>query len=144
MLICPPPIRVQLRNSSVGRRGIVNREDFGELSDTQWPRGNSKTLQEATRMFSICLIDLLQHPFVCLVQRLGQFLKNSPHTWWKTVSQRFQLAVHPPEPISSHQNLSTQGTGGHLTCHQPSPRASRSQASYPPCAISVSSRPNKR
>jgi hypothetical protein len=43
----------------MGRRFEVNRKDFCELFDTQWPMGNSETLQETMGMLSICLIDLL-------------------------------------------------------------------------------------
>jgi hypothetical protein len=58
MVIRPPPIWVQLWNSSPGRRVKVNREDLSKHFDMQRPKGDSETLQEMTGMLSICLIDL--------------------------------------------------------------------------------------
>jgi hypothetical protein len=57
-------------------------------------------MEETMGMFSISLVDVPQHPFVSLVEGFGQFVKNASDTWGKTVSQRLQLAIHPPKPIS--------------------------------------------
>jgi hypothetical protein len=46
------------------------------------------------------LSDPPQYALVCLVQAFRQLLQNMPNTWWEAVSQDFQLAEHPAEPIS--------------------------------------------
>src|SRR5712672_697094 len=57
-------------------------------------------------MFSVCLIDVLQDPLVCLIQRFRQFVKNASYTRRETVSECFQLTVYPTKPASSHERVS--------------------------------------
>ena len=56
-------------------------------------------------MFSIRLVDLPQHPLVGLIQRFGQFVKNTPDTRRKTMSQRLQLAIYPSKPMRQYKNF---------------------------------------
>ena len=57
-------------------------------------------------MFSVCLIDVLQDPLVCLIQRFRQFVKNTSYTRRETVSECFQLTVYPTKPASSYERVS--------------------------------------
>jgi hypothetical protein len=67
VLVRPPPIWIQLRNSSLGRRIKVDRKDLGELFNTQRPKRDGETLEETTGMISIGLIDLPQYSLVSLI-----------------------------------------------------------------------------
>ena len=58
VLICPPPIWIRPWNSPLEVLK-VHRKDFCELFNTQRPKGGSETLEETTRVLSICLIDIL-------------------------------------------------------------------------------------
>src|SRR5712675_3449128 len=57
-------------------------------------------------MFSVCLIDVLQDPLVCLIQRFRQFVKNPSYTRRKTVPECFELTVYPTKPASSYERVS--------------------------------------
>jgi hypothetical protein len=57
VLVRPPPIWIQLWNSSVGRHVKVNRKDLCKLFNMQGPKGDSEALQETTGVLSICLVD---------------------------------------------------------------------------------------
>jgi hypothetical protein len=57
VLIRPPPIWVQLWDSSVVQRIKVNRKDLGKLVNMQRAKGDSETLKETMGMLAICLID---------------------------------------------------------------------------------------
>ncbi len=56
-------------------------------------------------MFSVCLVDVHQYTFIRLVQCFRQIIKNVPYAWRERVAQCFQLAVHPPEPVSQGNHL---------------------------------------
>jgi hypothetical protein len=58
VLIRPPPIWIQLWNSSVGRRIKVDCENLCKFFNAQGPKRDSETLQETAGMLSICLVDL--------------------------------------------------------------------------------------
>jgi hypothetical protein len=45
----------------------INREDLGKFFDAKRSNGDSETMEETTGVFSICLIDVPQHPLVCLI-----------------------------------------------------------------------------
>src|SRR6266852_2062510 len=46
VVVCPSPIGLQLRNSSVCRRIKINREDLCQFFNTQGPKRDGETLQE--------------------------------------------------------------------------------------------------
>jgi len=48
----------------------VKCEDFGQLFDMQRPDGNGETVKETASVFSVVLINALQHAFIRLVQGL--------------------------------------------------------------------------
>ena len=48
----------------------VKRKDFGKFLDTKGTNSNSKAVKEATSVVSVIFADILQNPFVSLVQRL--------------------------------------------------------------------------
>jgi hypothetical protein len=57
-------------------------------------------------MLLISFIDVPQYAFICLIKCVGNFIEDAPHTWWKTMPQRFQLAVDPPKPASQDEHVS--------------------------------------
>ena len=54
-------------------------------------------------MHLIRVIDLPENTLVCIIQRLGQFLKDMTEIARETVSQNLQLAEDPLEPVTDHK-----------------------------------------
>jgi hypothetical protein len=65
----PPRTWEFLVNSSL-YRVAVKCQDLCQFLDTKRPDGNRKAVKETTNVFSVILVDILQHAFVGLVQGL--------------------------------------------------------------------------
>src|SRR5229473_2770331 len=79
-MILPPPIHVQLRCLFTGSRPEFNSEDLRKLRNTKRTNSNGEALQQPMGVIPVRLIDVPQHPLVCLVKSLGQFFKPTPHS----------------------------------------------------------------
>src|SRR5712692_9413826 len=79
-MILPPPIHVQFRCLFKGSRPEVNSKDLRELRNTKRTNSNREALQQPMSVIPVRLIDLPQHPLVCLVKSIGQFFKHMPHS----------------------------------------------------------------
>ena len=66
-MVVPPPIRIHLRDSSLGRIEVI-RKQFGELLSAEWPNGDRVTLQETMGVIPTWSLNLSQYAPVCLVQ----------------------------------------------------------------------------
>src|SRR6266404_1405640 len=97
--ILQPPTLLQLWRQSFGLIK-VQRKYFCQLLDAQGPNGHNETLQQSMSKISVGYADFLQHPFICLVQGLGQFVKASTEAQWEAMLQHFQLTIYPPEPMT--------------------------------------------
>ena len=72
-LVLRTPVRLKRRNASLRLspgRVKVKCKDFGQFLDTKRPDGNREAVKETTSIFSVVIVDILQHAFVSLVQRL--------------------------------------------------------------------------
>src|SRR5713226_5954445 len=79
-MILPPPIHVQLRCLFTVSHPEVNSEDLRKLRNTKRTNSNREALQQPMSVIPVRLIDVPQHPLVCLVKSLGQFFKPTPHS----------------------------------------------------------------
>ena len=70
--VFPAPIRNQFWYPS----REVERDQFRELLDPERTTGHRETLQKSIRVLPVRIIDVFQNTLVCLIQRLGQFLKG--------------------------------------------------------------------
>ena len=74
-----PPDHGNIGNVSSGKAKI-KRKDFSKFFDTEGTNGDREAVKKTTSMFPLMLpvifVDLLQHPFACLIQRLRQLLEN--------------------------------------------------------------------
>ena len=82
-LILPTPIWIQLRDPFDIVK--VNCEDLRKFVNPEWTNSHNKTLQQASSIISVRLLDFLQYTLIRLVQRIRQFIERTSDTWWKTV-----------------------------------------------------------
>jgi hypothetical protein len=55
----------------------TKRKHFSNFN-TEGTNGDREAPKKTTSMFPVVFVGLLQHPFLCLIQRLRQLLENSP------------------------------------------------------------------
>src|SRR5882762_3405102 len=96
--ILQPPILLQLWRQSFGLIK-VQRKYFCQLLDAQGPSGHNETLQESMSKITVGCPNFFQHPLVCLVQGLRQFVNGSTEASWQAMLNYFQLTIYPPKPM---------------------------------------------
>lgn len=91
------PFLAILRNLS-GRE--IECEKFCQFLETKWTRNHGNTMQETSGQFPIYVVDLVQRPFICLIECRGQIVKCMLNTPQGAVTEVLKLAIRPSKPIT--------------------------------------------
>ena len=77
----------------------IKGENFRQFFDSERARSHGDTNEESSGRFPLCLFDLSQSAFICLIKRRRQFVQDIPDMAWEAVGEVCELTVYPSKPI---------------------------------------------
>jgi len=87
---------VKLRNCP---RLEIKCENFRQFLDSKRAGSHGDADEESLGRFPLCLLNLSQSAFICLIKRLRQLVQDIPYIAWEAVGEVCELTIDPSEPI---------------------------------------------
>src|SRR5712691_8561146 len=76
----------------------IECKELCQFLDSERAGNHCDTLDQASRKFPVCVIDLVQRAFIRLIECRWQFVQSTLDTSWKAFAKIVQLTINPSEP----------------------------------------------